>query len=187
MSEAFEERPGRSWEEYWTILLRRRWWILLPFFFCWAVVWEISWLLPVEYRSESVLGVNPQRAPEPYVSPDAAFSLPDWLQNTTQHVLTRSRLQQIIGEYHLSPGAGAWGVLFESRDPVDRMRQDIQIEPIELPGRPGSYTSFRILCLARSPQIAQNMNEQVTSLFLAEIAIGERQSRKPHPPFWMTK
>jgi succinoglycan biosynthesis transport protein ExoP len=183
MSDAFEERPGRSWEEYWTILLRRRWWILLPFFFCWAAVWEISWLLPVQYQSESVLGVSPQIAREPYVSPDAAFSLPDWLQNTTQHVLTRSRLQELVDEYHLSPGAGTWGVLFEPRDPVDRMHQDIQIEPIELPGRPGSYTSFRILCLARSPQIAQKINEQVTFLFLTEIAMGERQSSEDASAF----
>lgn len=174
MTEEFEERSTPTWEEYWTILLRRRWWILLPLFLCWATVWAISWLLPVEYQSESVLGVDRQKVPEQYVTPDATFNLPDWLQTTTEQILTRPRLHEMMDEFQLSPRAGAWGILVGVEDPVDRMRQSIQVEPIELSGHPGAYNAFRIVTSAGSSEISREVNEQVTSLFIAENAMGER-------------
>jgi polysaccharide biosynthesis transport protein len=175
MSEEFEERSARTWGEYWTILLRRRWWILVPLFFVWAAVWAISWLLPVEYQSESVLGVDRQRVTEQYVTPDVPFNLPDWLQTTTQQILTRPRLQEMMDQFQLSRGAGAWGMLFEGGDPVDRMRQSIQIEPIDSPGHPGTSNAFRILTSAGSREAAREVNEEVMSLFIAENAMSERQ------------
>jgi len=175
MSEEFRERPGQSWEEYWAVLARRRWLILLPLFLCWAAVWTISWLLPVEYQSEAVLGVDRQKVPEQYVAPETTFNLADWLQTATQQILTRPRLQQMIDEFQPSSGSSVAGLLLESADPVNRLRQDIQIEPIESPARPGSYNAFRILVTAESKEASREINEQVTSLFIAENTMGKRQ------------
>ncbi len=175
MSEEFRERPGQSWEEYWAVLARRRWLILLPLFLCWAAVWTISWLLPVEYQSGAVLGVDRQKVPEQYVAPETTFNLADWLQTATQQILTRPRLQQMIDEFQPSSGSSVAGLLLESADPVNRLRQDIQIEPIESPARPGSYNAFRILVTAESKEASREINEQVTSLFIAENTMGKRQ------------
>src|SRR5271157_3226019 len=175
MSEEFEEPSGRSWEDYWAVLLRRRWWILLPFFFCWAAVWSISWLLPAEYQSASVLGVEQQKVAEQFVTPDVRLNLQDRLQVATQKVLPGPRLQELSDQFRLSPPLGGWRSLFEPGDPVDRVRQNIKIEPIESPDHPGNYTTFRILCYAGSGEAARELNEEVTSLFLAENATAQRQ------------
>jgi len=42
---------------------RRRWWLLLPAFLCWTLVWGVSWLLPTLYRSEAVILVEQQKVP----------------------------------------------------------------------------------------------------------------------------
>ncbi len=183
MSEEFEEPSGRSWEDYWAVLLRRRWWVLLPFFFCWAAVWSISWLLPAEYQSASVLGVEQQKVAEQYVTPDARLNLQDRLQIATQEVLTGPRLRELSDQFRLSPPTRGWRSFFESGDPVDRVRQSIKIEPIESPDRPGNYTTFRIVCYAGSSEIARELNEEVTSLFLAENATARRESSQATSTF----
>ena len=175
MSEEFEELSGRSWEDYWAVLLRRRWWIFLPFFFCWAAVWSISWLLPAEYQSATVLGGEQQKLAEQFVTPDARLNLQDRLQLATQKVLTGPRLQELSDRFHLSPPTSGWRRLFELGDPIERVRQNIKIELIESPDRPGNYTTFRILCYAGSGEIARELNEEVTSLFLTENAAAQRQ------------
>ncbi len=45
MSDKFDERVPRGWEEYLAIAVRRRWWILLPLFVSWLAVWGGSWLV----------------------------------------------------------------------------------------------------------------------------------------------
>ena len=104
MQDEFDQR-SRSlqeyWEEYGTILLRRRWWILLPLFFCWAATWSLGWLLPATYQSEALILVEQQKVPEQYVVPNVTVSLQDRLQSITQQILSRTRLQEIIDRFHL--------------------------------------------------------------------------------------
>ena len=45
MRDDLEDVPSKSLEEYWAIVRRRRWWIFLPLFVCWALVWAVSWFL----------------------------------------------------------------------------------------------------------------------------------------------
>ena len=42
-------------------VLRRRWWIIVPFVLGWAAVLAASWILPPKYKSESLILVEQQR------------------------------------------------------------------------------------------------------------------------------
>ena len=64
MRDELDDPEFRSWEEYWVIALRRRWWIFLPLFLTWAAVWGMSWLLPAIYRSEAMILVEQQKVPD---------------------------------------------------------------------------------------------------------------------------
>ena len=75
MHDELEEVPPRSLEDHWAIVRRRRWWLLLPAFLCWALVWSVSWLLPTVYRSEAVILVEQQKVPAQYVVPNVTISL----------------------------------------------------------------------------------------------------------------
>ena len=101
MHDDLEEVPSRSLEEYWAIVRRRRWWIFLPLFICWALVWAASWFLPTTYRSEALILVEQQKVPEQYVVPNVTVSLQDRLQSMTQQILSRTRLQATIDRFGL--------------------------------------------------------------------------------------
>jgi succinoglycan biosynthesis transport protein ExoP len=156
----------QSLEVYWAILRRRRWWIFLPLFLCWALVWAASWFLPTTYRSEALILVEQQKVPEHYVVPNVTVSLQDRLQSMTQQILSRTRLQATIDRFGLYPKHRTPGALLDSDDAVEQMRKDIKIGLVESPGHRGELTAFKIDYSARTSELAQRVNSELTSLLI---------------------
>src|ERR1700736_1628178 len=169
-----DEKPSRSLSDYWLIAQRRRWYILLPTFAIWAVVWTGSWLVPTVYQSDALILVEQQKIPEQYVVPNVNVNLQDRLQSMTQQILSRTRLQSTITRFHLykTPQRLAFT---QAEDPVEQMRKDIKIELVEAPGRPGQLTSFKIRYSAGTPQLAQQVNSELTTLFIDENLKSQQQ------------
>ncbi len=165
----------RGWEDYWAIVVRRRWWILLPMFLAWATIWGVSWLLPSTYESEALVLVEQQKVPDQYVVPNVTVSLQDSLQSITQQTLSRTRLQATIDRFHLYPEHGGLGSLLKSSDPVEQMREDIRIELVRSPGHPADFTAFKMHYSAGSPELAQQVNNELTSLFVNENVKAQQQ------------
>src|ERR1700730_5320835 len=113
--------------DYWLIARRRRWWILLPTFLCWAVVWTGGWLWPDLYESEALILVERQKVPEQYVVPNVTVDLQDRVRRMTQQILSRTRLQATIDRFHLYPPSRGLSKLIQSGYPVEQLRKDIQI------------------------------------------------------------
>ena len=69
MAEEFEDKPSElpDLNEALGIVRRRRWHFLLPFFVGWLLVWGISWFLPSQYRSGTLILVEQPAVPEKYV------------------------------------------------------------------------------------------------------------------------
>jgi protein tyrosine kinase modulator len=175
MPDELADQPSQSWKEYWAIFVRRRRWILVPLFACWSVVWGFSWLLPASYQSEALILLEQQKVPDQYVMPNVTINLQDRLQSLQQQVFSRTRLQATIDRFHLyPPRVGLAGVL-KSGDPVDQMRSDIKIELVQSPGRPGDFAAFKIYYTAESPKLAQQVNAELTSLFVNENSKTQKQ------------
>ncbi|MGA7794151.1 MAG: hypothetical protein WCA19_14015 [Candidatus Acidiferrales bacterium] len=172
MAEELDEPVFRSWDEYWAIAVRRRWWILLPLFLVWAAVWGVSWFLPATYQSESLILVEQQKVPDQYVVPNVTSDLQQRLQSLTEQILSRTRLQATIDRLHLYSLPGA---RLNSGDPVEQMRNDIKIELVSAPDHPGEYTAFKMRYSAGSPELAQRVNAELSSLFIAENVNAQRQ------------
>jgi polysaccharide biosynthesis transport protein len=170
-------RPSllESWEQFRAIALRRRWWILFLLFFCWALVWSCGWLWPSTYKSESLILIEQPKIPEQYVVPNVSVSLQDRLQSITQQILSRTRLQGVIDRFHLYPARHGLGRLLDTGDPVDQMREDIDIEPVASPDRPQELTAFKIDFSANSPRLAQEINTDLTSLFISADIRAQQQ------------
>jgi polysaccharide biosynthesis transport protein len=175
MFEEPEDQASRGLEDYWAVVGRRRWWILLPLFVCWAVVWGLSRVLPAVYQSEALILVEQQKVPEQYVVPNVSVSLQDRLQSMTQQILSRTRLQQTINRFHLYSSHHSLSGLMQLEDPVEQMRKDIQIELVAPPGRPGELTAFKIRYSAGSRELAQQVNSELTSLFIEENLKSQQQ------------
>ena len=165
---------SRSLDEYWAMALRRRWYILLPVFACWAIAWVGSWLVPSTYQSDALILVEQQKVPEHYVVPNVTVSLQDRIQSMTQQILSRTRLQATINRFHLYGSRRRWDVT-QAEDPVEQMRKDIKIDLVEAPGQPGQLTAFKIRYSAGTPQLAQQVNSELTSLFIDENLKAQEQ------------
>jgi succinoglycan biosynthesis transport protein ExoP len=163
-----EERVFRSLEDYWAIAVRRRWWILLPAFLAWSLAWAVSWALPSAYKSESLILVDQQKVPDQYVVPNVSTNLQDRLQAMTEQILSRTRLQSTIDRFHLYPARRGWTGLLKSGDPVTQMRANMKIDLVETPGHPGEFTAFKIAFSAESPELARQVNSEITRLFIDE-------------------
>ena len=165
---------SRGLDEYWAIARRRRWYILLPVFACWAIAWAGSWLVPSTFQSEALILVEQQKVPEQYVVPNVTVNLQDRLQSMTQQILSRTRLQSTINRFHLYE-ARRRGVFVQAEDPVEQMRKDIIIELVEAPGHSGQLTAFKIRYSSGAPQLAQQVNSELTSLFIDENLKSQQQ------------
>src|SRR3989442_232375 len=154
-----------TWEDYWAILCRRRWWLLLGVFVTWAIASITAWILAAEYRSETLILVEQQKVPEHYVISNVTTDLQDRLQSMTQQILSRTRLQRIIEGFHLYAGEGN---RLSPDELVERLRKDIKIELVKAPGRRDELTAFKIYYSSADPRIAQQVTSQLTSLFIEE-------------------
>jgi succinoglycan biosynthesis transport protein ExoP len=168
IDELDDQIASRELADYWAIAVRRRWAILLPLFLCWGVVWVASWLLPSTYKSEALILVEQQKVPEQYVVPNVTVSLQDRLQSMTQQILSRTRLQATINRFQLYQDRRGLGSLMPAGGAVEQMRKDIKIDLVDSAARPGQLTSFKISYSAGSPQLAQQVNTELTSLFIEE-------------------
>jgi succinoglycan biosynthesis transport protein ExoP len=175
MSDRLEERVPRGWEEYFAIVVRRRWWILLPLFLCWIAVWGGSWSLPTTYTSDALISAEQEKVSDLYVMENVNVNLQNRLQSTTQKVLSYASLQAIIERFKLYVAPPRTIGFFKPKDPVDQMRSDIKIELVGAPGYRGEFFTFKIHYSADTPELAQQVNTELTSLFINENVRAQRQ------------
>jgi succinoglycan biosynthesis transport protein ExoP len=175
MSNKVEEGVPRGWEEYLAILVRRRWWILLPLFLCWLGVWGVSWTLPTTYTSDALISAEQEKVSDLYVMENVNVNLQNRLQSTTQKVLSYASLQAIIERFKLYAAPPRMSGFFKPKDPIDQMRGDIKIELVGAPGYRGEFFTFKIHYSADTPELAQQVNSELTSLFINENVRAQRQ------------
>jgi polysaccharide biosynthesis transport protein len=175
MLDELDDKISRDLEDYLAIAARRRWSIMLPIFLCWVVAWGGSWLIPSTYKSEALILVEQQKVPEQYVLPNVTVSLQDRLQSMTQQILSRTRLQATINRFHLYPVRRGVSRLVQTGDAVEQMRKDIKIELVDSSARPGQLTAFKINYSTGSPELAQQVNSELTSLFIEENLKSQQQ------------
>ena len=176
MDELEDQKSMRSMDEYWAMVVRRRWWILGPLFLGWLIVFASAWIIPPKYTSEAVILVEQQKVPEQFVMPNVQVDLEERLQSITQQVLSRSRLLNIINNLHLYQG-----LFFSSPDDqIQQMRKDIKIDLIQTPhteGKRSELTAFKVSYAADKPQVAQQVNTQLASYFIDEnVRASQQQS-----------
>ncbi len=175
-----EQSDGKlNWDRYRTMLSRRRWWLALPTFGVWVIVWAGAWFLPATYRSETLILVEQQKVPEQYVMPNVEADLQVRLQSMTQQILSRTRLLRIMEDLNLYAGERNKKT---SDDLVERMRKDIQIELVESPGR-RELNAFKIAYVSRNPKVAQQVTSQLSWLFIEENLKARQQQSESTTEF----
>jgi polysaccharide biosynthesis transport protein len=148
------------------IALRRRWWFLLTASVISIAAVVVSLQLPNLYMSEATLLVVQQQVPERYVVPNTTSDLDEELQTMTQDVLSRSQLLGIINDLDLYHGVKT---RLGEEQAVQLMRKDIELESIQNRNRQDKGpNAFKISYTGSSPEIAREVTDRLTSLFINE-------------------
>lgn len=146
------------------IVRRRHMYFLIPLLVGWMVVWGLSWVLPVTYKSSTLILVEQPTMPKNYVLPNINDDLQARLQSITQQIMSRTRLLLIINKLHLYSEPGT------ARDDdakVAAMRKDISVDLVR-DAKNQEITSFAISYSARVPSVAQQVDSELAALFIAE-------------------
>ncbi|SRR5579871_3306511 len=153
-----------SFGQYWQAICRRRRSMFVTFVTTWAIFCAFAWLLPARYRSDATILMEKPKVPKQYVVPNVESDPQEQLEKLTQEILSRTRLQRIIDDFHLYSGflarLGMGG--------VDQMRKDIQIDQVLTSSKPPELAGFKISYSGDNPQLAQNVTARLASLFIEE-------------------
>jgi polysaccharide chain length determinant protein (PEP-CTERM system associated) len=137
---------------------RRRWIIAAGLMLSVTGSMVLAELLPNRYQAETLILVVPQRIPEQYVRSTVSGGIQNRLPAISQHILSRSRLERIVGDFNLYAQERRNKPLEKV---IERMRKDIDVTIVK-------GDSFRVSYLNSDPQMAKKVTERLASLFIEE-------------------
>jgi protein tyrosine kinase modulator len=154
--------PGRSFtpEDIVAILWRRRWLLVVPLALGLATAPFVAKRIPPVFKSETLIMVIPQRVPDAYVKSTVTATVADRLPAISDEILSRSRLERIIGDFGLYADLRARAPM---EDVVAKMRSDIG--PVEIQR---GQQSFRASYVSQDAHMAQKVTARLASLFIDE-------------------
>src|ERR1700723_3700957 len=168
-------------------MLRRHWILILV---CTLVGgplgYGVSRVLPVKYKSQTLVLVKQQSVPTEYVKSIDTADISQRLSSMQQQILSRSRLEPIIRQYGLYSSDTNKGSM---DDLVARLQKAIEVTPVmpmaetrakELPG----FTLAVKMDTARS---AQEVCTAVTSMFIEENLKSPQQHSEQTTQFLSTQ
>ena len=156
-------------QDYAGILKRRFWLILTCAILLLAVGVGISYVVPPQYVSQTLVLIEQQKVPEDYVKPVVAEDLEARLASMREQILSRSRIQPIIERFNLFANGQA-----NMDDRVEMTQKAIGIKPI--PSAHGGMPGFFITFKAQDARTAQQVCGEITSLFVSENLSAREQS-----------
>src|SRR3990170_2892260 len=153
------------------IILRRKWFIIIPFLL--SIVGTLLALIfiPPVYKSTTLILVEPQKVPEAYVKSTITVDINDRVNTITQQVISRTRLESIIKEFDLYKDAKD---KLTSDEVVDLMRGNIEVA---VKGGTRNSSSFMIAYMGNNPETVMHVTSRLGSLFIEEnLKVREQQA-----------
>ena len=176
MTEEFDEQsqPPFDLTRYRDLLVRRRWYVVVPLFVVWVLVWGVSWTLPSVYRSSTLILVEQPTVSQKIVGDSPASDLQERLDSVEQQIRSRTRLLSIIQRFDLYAKQRAHHA--SDDDLVARMDKDLSIAPVRSPGK-DDLTSFSITFDADNPVAAQEVTQDLSDTIRGEnLQIGQQNA-----------
>lgn len=142
------------------IVIRRRWFIIIPF--CLSMLSGIYFAvtLPRVYGSETLILVEPQKVPTNYVKPIVSAEADNRISTISQQIMSRSNLEKIIDEFKLYSDPGQENMFLE--DKIEYMRNRISVKLIRKRGSEAFSISFK----GKSPEIVMNVTNTLSTKFI---------------------
>ena len=160
-------------------ILRRYWWI--PAFITvtlGAIGLAASLVLPKKYTSSTLVLVEQPTIPKELIKPVITDDLNQRMASMKAQILSRSRLETIINKFNLYPQERQ---TTHMEDLVEKLKSAVHVELIEpLAGSADREPpGFNVSVTFDNPQLAQQICQEITSMFMEQNATGRvAQSNK---------
>jgi len=157
-------------------LLRRRKWIGLSVFIVLAsTLASVITFLPNMYTSQSLVLIESQQIPQEYIRATVTQVVERRLQEISQELLSRSRLEQMTEQFGLYRQLKKDGASSETI--ATAMRRDIGVSVTTGRGAGGGTVAFGVSYTCPDPQKAMQVANQLASLYVdANMRLRERQA-----------
>ncbi|MBI5238064.1 MAG: hypothetical protein HY887_06540, partial [Deltaproteobacteria bacterium] len=158
--------------------MRRKRVVIASLVSCTVIGAVLAFVLPPVYRSTTLILVEQQQVPESYVAATVKTPFGQRLNTIRQQIMSRTRLERIINDFHLYRGAdeGAFSSikgLFKgaAKEPrslegaLERMAQDIEVK---VTGEKKAEDAFSITYSGKDPYITMQVTNTLAALFIEE-------------------
>jgi polysaccharide chain length determinant protein (PEP-CTERM system associated) len=154
-------------EDYLTILRRHKWALIAFVVICPIAGYLLSFFLPKEYTSQTVILVEQPAIPDSEVTGISSADLKQRVTTLQEQILSRSRLEALINQFNLYAGDRK-EVPMEAL--VDRLKHKIGVTPVKPMAESNStqLPGFTIKVSDHDPALAQKLCNEISSMFLTE-------------------
>jgi len=158
------------------IIIRRRWFLIVPFCISMLIGIYLALFLPKTYEASTLILIEVQRVPTDYVRSIVSSDIDSRINTISQQILSRTNLEKVIKRYNLFSEEKNGKMLLI--DKVEMMRKRINID-VTRGTRSGSSgpDSFSITYSGKSPDDVMNVVNTLASHFIDEnLKVREEQA-----------
>ena len=150
-------------EEIIEIILRRRWYIIIPFCLSMMIGIYYALTLPKVYSARTLILLQPQRVPANYVRSIVPVDLDSRINTLSQQILSRTNLEKIINEFKLYSGPNSDNMFME--DKIGSMRKRIIIDVTR---SRRNTNAFSISFKGKDPEKIMRVTNALANYFIGE-------------------
>jgi len=148
-----------------SIILKRRWFIIVPFCLALVVGIYLSFTLPKKYEASTMIMVEAQKVPENYVQSIVTSDSTSRLNTIKEQVMSRTNIEGIIETYKLFSGPEYEKMFLE--DKVQAVRDRISVD-IGNSSRNTELNTFSISYQGEEPEKVKNIANALTTYIMDE-------------------
>jgi protein tyrosine kinase modulator len=153
-----------SVEEYLTLLLRRKWLLVMTTVLGAAAGLLLGIVIPAQYTSHTMVLVEEPVVPEGYVKPVVSEDVNQRLASMQGQILSRTRLQDLVEQfnpYKKDAGKEPMEVM------IERLKKSIKVAPLNpMPGTMSrELPGFTVDVTLGDPHLAQQICDEISSMF----------------------
>lgn len=153
-------------QEYWGLVVRRKWVVTGSILAGMILGAALCVLLPKSYRSSTLILVENQKIPDEYVKGMGRGNIDERLMMIRQQVMSRAFLSKILDEDKFYDGL----VQREGREAaVEKFRKSIRVDTARTPdGMPKTIEPVTISFADEDPGMAMKVTDKLAALFIEE-------------------
>lgn len=154
------------------IIIKRRWFIIVPFCLSLIVGIFLAITLPKTYGAETLIMIEPQTVPTNFVRSIVSTDISSRISTISQQILSRTNLEKVINDYKLFTGEKYKNTYLE--DKLESLRKRITVD---VNSRRSGADAFRISFRDASPEKVMRVTNALASYFINEnLKVRETQA-----------